>query len=215
MSWGFADRKDAGKQLGAYLLTLRDWPNTVVLGLPRGGVPVAAEVARAIRAPLDVFLVRKLGVPFHPEVAIGAIASGGAEWLNRELLAQLRLTPLEIDRVRQQERLELGRRETAYRAGRPPLQLSGKTVLLVDDGLATGATMQAALQAVGAMGAAEVMVAVPVASAETCQELQTLADGVICLQTPPDFRAVGQFYQSFPQTSDAEVMDALKEAAHA
>ncbi len=212
---GFKDRRDAGQQLGEHLRTLRDWPDTLVLGLPRGGVPVAAEVARSISAPLDVFLVRKLGVPFHPEVAMGAIASGGVEWLNQALLEQIRLTPQEIDRVRQQELLELMRREAVYRAGRERLSLKDKTVLLVDDGLATGATMHAALQAVSTQGAEEVIVAVPVASTDTCQELRTMADEVICLQTPPEFRAVGQFYQSFPQTSDAEVMDALKDAAHA
>lgn len=209
------DRHDAGRQLGRHLAKLRDWPDTLVLGLPRGGVPVAAEVARALGAPLDVCMVRKLGVPHYPEVAMGAVASGGVEWLNRALLEQIRLTPQEIVRVRQQELLELQRRETLYRSGREKLSLEGKTALLVDDGLATGATLHAAVQAVKALHAARTVVAVPVGSEDSCQELRALADEVICLLTPPDFRAVGQFYQSFPQTSDDEVIAALKEAPHA
>ncbi len=205
----FHNRHDAGQQLGAHLRLRHAWPDTVVLGLPRGGVPVAAEVARALTAPLDVFMVRKLGLPFQPEVAMGAVASGGVEWLNRDLLARLPLPPGAVEEVRRHELRELARREALYRAGRPPLDLTGRTALLVDDGLATGATMHAALRAVRALGAARVAVAVPVAPPDTCGALRPLADEVICLHTPPGFRAVGQYYLAFAQTTDAEVLAAL------
>lgn len=200
----FHDRQDAGQQLGDHLRRLHPWPDTVVLGLPRGGVPVAAEVARALTAPLDVFMVRKLGLPFQPEVAMGAVASGGVEWLNRDLLARLPLPPGAVEDVRRHELRELARRDARYRAGRPPLTLTGRTALLVDDGLATGATMHAALRA------ARVVVAVPVAPPDTGEALQPLADEVICLHTPPGFRAVGQYYRAFPQTTDEEVLAALQ-----
>ncbi len=206
----FRDRHDAGRQLGEHLRRLHPWPDAVVLGLPRGGVPVAAEVARALTAPLDVFMVRKLGLPFQPEVAMGAVASGGVEWLNRDLLARLPLPPGAVEDVRRHELRELARRDARYRAGRPPLTLTGRPALLVDDGLATGATMHAALRAVRALGAARVVVAVPVAPPDTCEALQPFADEVICLHTPPGFRAVGQYYRAFPQTTDEEVLAALQ-----
>lgn len=201
----FTDRREAGRLLGAHLLGLHDWPETVVLGLPRGGVPVAAQVARALSAPLDVFVVRKLGMPGHAELALGAIASGGVRVLNQDLLARLQVSERDIAQVEAGERAELQRRESLYRRGRPPLDLAGKTAVLVDDGTATGATMRAAARAVRLLKPARVVIALPVAPPDTAQELEAEADEVVCLLTPPFFYAVGQFYADFKQTSDAEV----------
>lgn len=219
-AWGFdmtqdrfLDRQDAGRQLAAKLLERPAWLDTTVLALPRGGVPVAHEVAYALRAPLDVFLVRKLGVPGHEEVAMGAIASGGVRVLNEDLVRRAGISERAIAAVEEREQAELARRERAYREGRTPAPVEGRTVLLIDDGVATGATLRAGLQALRSLSPARVVVAVPVAPPEACHALQSLADEVICLLTPPDFMAVGQFYQDFHQTTDDEVRDLLMRAA--
>ena len=201
----FADRSDAGRRLAA-ALTGR-WPGQqpVVLALPRGGVPVAAEVAAALGAPLDVFVVRKLGVPWQRELAMGAIATGGVRVLNDTVVRHLAITPDQVDRVARDELVELERREREYRGGRPPPDLTGRTVVLVDDGLATGATMRAAAQAVRAAGPARVVVAVPVGAPESCRAVGTVADDVVCLEQPASFGAVGAWYVDFDQTTDDEV----------
>jgi predicted phosphoribosyltransferase len=177
----------------------------VVLALPRGGVPVAAEVARALGAPLDVLLVRKLGVPGHEEYAMGALAPGGVRILNDEVVSQLGIPPWSIARATEREMRELERRERLYRAGRGPLQLRGRTVILVDDGLATGATMRAAIAALRILEPARIVVAVPVAARESCEALRQEADEVVCAVMPEPFHAVGLWYEDFPQTSDEEV----------
>jgi putative phosphoribosyl transferase len=183
----------------------------VVLGLPRGGVPVAYEVALELRAPLDVFLVRKLGVPGHPELAMGAIASGGVRVLNDEVLHWYGIPEPVIDEVAREEQRELERREQTYRDGRTPLPLRDRIVLLIDDGLATGSTMRAAVQAVRTHSPTRVVVAVPVGAAEACHELAEVADEIVCARTPPNFKAVGQWYLDFSQTTDEEVRDLLRE----
>ena len=205
----FRDRREAGRRLGDALRARCDLAGAVVLGLPRGGVPVAIEVARAIAAPLDVCVVRKLGVPWHPELAMGAIASGGVRVLNDDVIAATGIEPEIVDRVAQREAGELRRREEAYRSGRAAVPVTGATVVLVDDGLATGASMRAAAQAARARGARRVVVAVPVAPSATCERLAAVADEVICLETPAFFFGVGQFYADFRQTTDAEVVAAL------
>jgi predicted phosphoribosyltransferase len=171
---------------------------------------VAYEVARALHAPLDVFLVRKLGVPGHEELAMGAIASGGVRVLNADIVQWYGITPSVIDAIARTEQAELERREAAYRDNRPPVDLHGRTVLLVDDGLATGSTMKAAVQAVRARGPGRIVVAVPVGAADTCRELAAVADEVVCARTPRDFRAVGLWYRDFSQTTDEEVRELLK-----
>ena len=205
----FRDRRDAGRLLAAKLGTYANRPDVLVLALPRGGVPVAYEVARALGAPLDVFLVRKLGIPGHEELAMGAIASGGGRVLNDEVVRALNIPDRVIDAVAAREAQELARRERLYRGGRPPLDVRGRTVILVDDGLATGATMQAAVKAVRQQRPARLVVAVPIAPPETCEELRTEADEVICAVTPEPFHAVGLWYQDFSQTTDEEVRDLL------
>lgn len=200
----FRDRTAAGQALGAALAGRWPGERLVVLGLPRGGVPVAAEVATALDAPLDVFVVRKLGTPRQPELAMGAIASGGLRVLNDHVIGQLRIPPDVIEQVSAVERAELERRERTYRGARPPLDLSG-TVVLVDDGLATGATMRAAVQAVRTSAPTRIVVAVPVGPADTCAALAKEADEVVCLHTPALFTAVGGFYDDFHQTTDEEV----------
>ena len=208
----FRDRTDAGRRLATRLGKYAERDDVVVLGLPRGGVPVAAEVAHAIGAPLDVFLVRKLGVPGREELAMGAIASGGVRVLNRDVVDQLQIPLRWIDVVAAREGEELVRRETAYRAGRPAPNVRGKTVILVDDGLATGASMKAAVTALRDLGPARIVVAVPVGAPETCQELAAIADEVVCAITPDPFYAVGSWYAEFDQTSDDEVRELLAEA---
>jgi len=211
----FADRRAAGVELGARLERFKGRDDVVVLALPRGGVPVAFEVARALGAPLDVFLVRKLGVPGHEELAMGAIASGGVRVLNDDVVRWYRIPVTVIDRVARREQQELERRETAYRDGRAPVELTNRVVLIVDDGLATGSSMRAAVQAVRAHAPARIVVAVPVGAPDTCRELADLADEAICLQTPEPFSAVGQWYRDFSQTSDDEVRRLLQESAAA
>jgi len=208
----FRDRAEAGRLLAERLGGLGGG-DVVVLGLPRGGVPVAREVARALGAPLDVFLVRKLGLPGQPELAMGAIASGGTRVLNEELVDELRLPPEVVDAVAERERAELERRERAYRGDRPPLPLAGRTVLLVDDGLATGSSMRAAIAAVRARRPRRVVVAVPVAPRHTLDELRPLVDELVCLAAPEPFHAVGLWYADFAEVSDEEVRRALRTAA--
>lgn len=206
----FLNRFDAGRQLATHLNALAQRNDVVVLALPRGGVPVASEVARELNAPLDVFLVRKLGVPGHPELAMGAIASGGVRVLSDDLIDQLGIPRAEVDRVSVRERLELERRDRLYRGDRSLPELRGRTVILVDDGLATGATMEAAIVAIGQFQPAQVVVAVPVGAADACHRLKEIADEVVCASTPEPFRAVGLWYQHFDQTSDEEVISLLR-----
>jgi putative phosphoribosyl transferase len=196
--------------LAARLEHFKGRRDIVVLALPRGGVPVAHEVARALDVPLDVFLVRKLGVPGHRELAMGAIASGGVRVLNEDVVAMYRIPETVIDAVARQEQAELERRELTYRHGRTPVEVRGRIVLLIDDGLATGSTMKAAVEAVRALGPKRVVVAVPVGSPETCQEFADVADEIVCARAPEYFTAVGQWYGDFSQTSDEEVRDLLR-----
>jgi predicted phosphoribosyltransferase len=209
----FRDRSAAGRSLARTLATYAGRDDVLVLALPRGGVPVAYEVARALGAPLDVFVVRKLGVPGHEELAMGAIASSGAIVLDQGLVQGLGISREQIERTVAEELRELERREDAYRLGRDPPELSGKTVILVDDGLATGSTMRAAAEAVKQLDPARVVVAVPVAPPETCEELREVVDDVVCAQTPSPFQAVGRWYEDFSQTSDEEVRELLEAAA--
>jgi predicted phosphoribosyltransferase len=207
----YADRRDAGRTLAAQLASYAGRDDVIVLALPRGGVPVAFEVAAALDAPLDVFLVRKLGTPGHTELAMGAIASGGIRVVNEEVVRWLGISPDHIDAVARLEQQELERREAAYRSGTSLPSLANRIVILVDDGLATGSTMRAAVEAVKQRRPARVIVAVPVGAPETCQELRALADDVICARTPVPFSAVGQWYRDFSQTSDDEVRALLSE----
>jgi predicted phosphoribosyltransferase len=209
----FQDRIEAGRRLGEKLKAWAERPDVVVLALPRGGVPVGFEVARLLRAPLDVFLVRKLGAPFHEELAIGAIASGGVRVLNVDLIHRLGIGDDVIQRIEARESAELARRESAYRGARPPIDVKGRTVILVDDGLATGATMRAAVTALQGLGPARVIVAVPIAAPETCEQLRAEADDVICAITPSTFFAVGQGYADFSQVTDDEVRALLARAS--
>ncbi len=211
----FQDRADAGRVLATKLAAFADRPDVLVLGLPRGGVPVAYEVARALRAPLDVFLVRKLGVPGQPELAMGAIASGGVRVLHDNVLKALSVTEQEIDAVTAEEVEELDRRERLYRGGRPPLDVRGRTVILVDDGLATGSSMRAAVEALRRMNPLRIVVAVPVGSPDTCGALLEEADEVLCAETPDPFYAVGIWYDDFSQTTDEEVRELLERARDA
>jgi putative phosphoribosyl transferase len=207
----FQDRREAGRELAARLDEYRSRNDVVVLALPRGGVPVASEVAKALRAPLDIFLVRKLGLPMHPELAMGAIASGGVRVLNDDVVDWYKIPSSAIDAVAREEQIELERRERAYRNGRPALELHGRTVLLIDDGLATGSTMKAAVQAVRAHQPAKIVVAVPVGAPDTCREFESVADQIVCARTPEPFSAVGQWYRDFSQTTDEEVHKLLSE----
>ena len=209
----FPDRAEAGRVLGLKLSQYAGREDVIVLGLPRGGVPVAYEVAQALRVPLDVFIVRKLGVPGFEELAVGAIASGGVRVLNEEVANALPNRDEIIEAVTQRESAELERREHEYRDGRPPPDLQGKTVILIDDGLATGATMRAALTALRKHGVAKIIVAVPVGPPETCREFEDVADEVVCASAPEFFQAVGQYYEDFSQTSDQQVRDLLARAA--
>lgn len=212
MDGRYADRAEAGRVLAERLKPLAGRPDLVVLALPRGGVPVAYEIARRLGAPLDVFVVRKLGVPGHEELAMGALASGGVRVLNQDLIDELGIPDRVIEAVTVREQNELERRERAYRGTRPAPDLRGKTVVLVDDGLATGNTMRAAVEAVRAQKPARVIVAVPVAARASCEELAEVADEVVCGRTPEPFRAVGLWYDDFEQTSDEEVGALLSQA---
>lgn len=209
----FLDRIDAGRRLAERLSGYEGMPDVVVLGLPRGGVPVAAEVAEALGAPLDVFMVRKLGVPGHEELAMGAIATGDAIVVNEEVVRSLRVPDDVFRAVVHQERQELQRREQAYRHNAPPPRLTGRTVILVDDGLATGATMRVAVQAVRGQGPAKLVVAVPVGAPQAVAALRRFADDVVCATIPDDFAAVGLWYRDFSPTTDEEVVESLDRAA--
>jgi erythromycin esterase-like protein/predicted phosphoribosyltransferase len=213
MALPFRDRRDAGRQLAAKLASYVHRPDVVVLGLPRGGVPVAFEVAEALAAPLDAFLVRKLGVPGHEELAMGAIASGGIRVLNEDVVDSLAIPEAAIAAVEAQERQELARRERLYRGGLPSPAVEDRTVILVDDGLATGSTMRAAARALRQRHPARLIAAVPVGSASVCASLRDVVDDVVCAETPEPFYAVGIWYESFGQTSDAEVQKLLRQAA--
>ena len=201
----FKDRAEAGRVLAGALAHLAGRDDVVVLALPRGGVPVAHEVARALGVPLDVFLARKLGVPGHRELAMGAVASGGVRVLHQAVIDALSIAPEAIEEVAAREGAELARREQSYRSGRPPLEVTGRTVVVVDDGLATGATMRAAVTALRAQLAGRIVVAVPVGPPETCAEMGRDADEVVCVRTPRSFQAVGQWYDDFSQTTDDEI----------
>ncbi|CAA9581414.1 MAG: Phosphoribosyl transferase domain protein [uncultured Thermomicrobiales bacterium] len=209
----FRDRGDAGQQLAARFVAYAGEPNVIVLALPRGGVPVAYEVARALRASLDLFLVRKLGVPGHEELALGAIATGGVRVLNRSVLGELSITDATIEAVAAREGQELARRERLYRGDRPAPDLRGRVVILVDDGLATGATMRAAARAARDQGPARLVVAVPVAPREECEGFRGEVDEIVCLLTPEPFYAVGAWYEDFAETTDDEVRDLLARTA--
>jgi putative phosphoribosyl transferase len=202
---GYADRQAAGRVLATYLERYADRRDAVVLGLARGGLPVAVEVARALRLELDVFLVRKLGVPGHEELAMGAIASGGVRVVNEQVLERVAAASEQIDAIGAREQEELERRERTYRDGRAPVDVTGRTAILVDDGLATGASMRAAVEALKQRGAAEIVVAVPVAPASTCAELEREADAVVCARTPEPFTAVGAWYDDFAEVTDDDV----------
>ena len=210
----FLDRRDAGRQLAGKLSAYVDDPGVLVLGLPRGGVPVAYEVARALHAPLEVFVVRKLGVPGHRELAMGAIASRGLRVLNADVIDGLRISAAEVESVATGELLELERQHKAYRGNAPFPELAGRTVIVVDDGLATGSTTRAAVRALRQSNPGRIVVAVPVAALETARSLRQEAD-VICLITPADFHAVSTWYEDFSQVSDEEVRNLVEAASHA
>lgn len=207
----FADRADAGKQLATRLAAYAG-PETRVLALPRGGVPVGFQVARGLGSPLDVFIVRKLGAPGREELALGAIASGGIKVLNWETIEALGVTDATVDEIARRESIELERRETTYRGGRPPQDVTGRTVLLVDDGLATGASMYAAVLALRAREPAKIVVAIPVAPQDTVTQLAQYADDVVCIAMPRPFRGVGAWYADFRQVTDEEVTELLHAA---
>lgn len=208
----FRDRIDAGKSLARELTAYANRADTLVLGLPRGGVPVAYEVAVALHAPLDIILVRKLGVPGEQELAMGAIASGGVRVLNDDVVRMIGIPDSVIETVTAKERRELERRERLYRGGRATSAIQGKTVILVDDGIATGATVRAAIALVRQQRPAAVVVATPVAPASTCDELQAGVDDLVCVMTPKDFLAIGFWYEEFPQTTDDEIRELLDRA---
>lgn len=213
MTLPYRDRRAAGRRLAEDLRAYANQPNVVVLGLPRGGLPVAHEVAAALTAPLDVFLVRKLGVPGHEELAMGAIASGGVRVFNREVVDELMLTGDAIDAVVVREEAELARRERLYRGARPAPEVRGKTVILVDDGLATGSTMRAAVAALRRQEPARIVGAVPIAARAVCEEFRQVVDEMVCSAVPDAFHAVGLWYDDFRPTTDREVQALLSHAA--
>ena len=205
----FRDRTDAGRRLGRALREQVAADSPLILGLPRGGVPVASEVAAALGGDLDVLVVRKIGVPYQPELGAGAIASGGVQVLSERVMRMAGVDEADLAPVIERERAELRRREQTYRGDREPLSVAGRTVILVDDGMATGSTMRAAVEAVRKLGAGRVVVAVPTASAEAAGEMRRVADEVVCLDTPSPYMAVGYWYEHFGQTSDEEVRELL------
>jgi putative phosphoribosyl transferase len=213
MDYVFRNRQEAGRLLVGRLAAYADRADVVILALPRGGVPVAFEIASALNAPLDVMVVRKLGVPGHEELAMGAIASGGVQVINEEVVRHLGLTPAVLASVAAIERHELARRERTYRGERSPVTVEGRTVILVDDGLATGSTMRAAVAALRKRGPARIVVAVPTAAPETCEEFKVEVDEMVCATTPTPFYGVGQWYDDFSQTTDEEVRDLLEQRA--
>lgn len=208
----YIDRYEAGTVLAEYLKDYANQTNVIVLALPRGGVPVAYEIATALSIPLDIFIVRKLGVPGHAELAMGAIASGGTVVFNEPLMNQLNIEPRLIDAVLASEQKELVRRELLYRDNRPFPNLVDKTIILVDDGIATGSTMLAAVKALTKHKPASIIIAVPVVARSTCDELEALVDKIVCPLTPINFYAVGLWYEQFPQISDKEVIELLKQS---
>jgi putative phosphoribosyl transferase len=205
----FEDRADAGRQLARQLERFAHRPDVMVLGVPRGGVSVAFEVAMALHAPLDVFLSRKLGVPGQPELAFGAVAAGGGRYLDEDIVRSAGISNQQVEQITAEVRSELDRRAALYRGDRPPLQVAGKTVILVDDGMATGASVYAAVQALRQMQPAKLVVAVPVAPPATWAWLRTFVDEIVCLDLPNTFLAVGEFYEYFTQVEDAEVIELL------
>ena len=213
MSTLYRDRSDAGRQLAPLLTAYAQRPDVLVLALPRGGVPVAYEVAKALHVPLDVFVVRKLGVPGHKELAMGAIATGGIRVLNEDVVHMLRIPIHVIDEVTVEEQQELERREHLYRDDRPAPYVGNRTIILIDDGLATGSTMRAAAQALRQQRPARIVVAVPVSAPSTCDELGREVDEIVCAATPEPFYGVGLWYEDFSQTTDQEVHDLLTHAA--
>ena len=210
----FRDRTEAGQVLARCLQQYKNQPDVLILGLPRGGVPVAYEVARELNAPLDVFIVRKLGVPGHEELGMGAIATGGVRILQEGILRELGISQQTIDAVSERERAELERRERLYRSGRPAPTIKGRTVVIIDDGSATGSTMKAAIQAVRQQDPRRLIVAVPTAPSETCEQLKESADEVVCPLSPDPFVAVGGSYADFSQTTDEEVRELIASAAN-
>jgi putative phosphoribosyl transferase len=209
----FRDRAQAGRLLASRLTKYADREDVTLLGVPRGGIPVAFEVAQALHVPLDIFPLRKLGVPGQEELAFGAIASGGVRVLDAEVIGLVGISPQEIERVTERERKELERRERLYRDGRPAAEVRGRTVVLVDDGIATGSSILAAITALRQIQPARVVIAAPVAPAHTCERLRREVDEVVCVDTPESFHAIGQFYEDFSQATDAKVCDLLRRAA--
>ena len=207
----FTDRVEAGRRLAEALGEYED-RDVVVYGLPRGGVPVAAEVARALEAPLDVLIVRKLGVPGQPELAMGAVASGGVRVLNEEILRQIRVSQEQVDRITEEQRREVREREKRFRGDVEAPEVRGRTALVIDDGIATGSTMRASVEALRELGPDRIVVAVPVASYSACEDMEEVADDVVCLETPSPFHAVGAWYENFNQITDAEVKQLLERA---
>lgn len=209
---GFADRREGGRRLAKALSHYRGKPNTIVIGLPRGGVVTAAAIAEDLDLPLDVLVVRKLGTPGHEELAMGAIGPGGVRVLNDDVIAALRIGPAQIDAAARREQFELERRERLYRGARPPLDFAGKTVIVVDDGLATGSTMSAAIAVIRRYKPARIVLAVPVAPIETCEGFRLVVDELVYLETPEPFQAVGYWYVDFAQVEDEEVVQTLERA---
>jgi len=209
----FEDRVQAGQQLAQMLKSYAGRKDLVVLGIPRGGVPVAFEVAKVLQAPLDIFFSRKLGVPGQEELAFGAITSGGARVVDQDLVEELRISEEEIEQITEGVKHELERREKLYRGGRAPLRVEGKIVILIDDGIATGASMRVAIKALRQMKPSRLIVAVPVAPASTCHKMKAEVDELVCVSTPEFFYAIGQFYQDFSQVTDEEVIDLLHQSA--